>query len=112
MDLSVFVAGMTMGLSLIVAIGPQNAFVLRQGLRNQHIFAVSLTCALSDAVLIVAGVSGFGKLASCLPWLDPTMRYGGAAFLIWYGTKSLLSALRSKDALTVAGGTEGSLLKT
>lgn len=113
MDLSVFIAGMTMGLSLIVAIGPQNAFVLRQGLRNAHVFWVCLTCALSDAVLILVGVTSFGKLATWIPWLDPVMRYGGAAFLIWYGAKSLRSALRSTEALTVGGSAEkGSLVKT
>ncbi|KFC61717.1 Arginine exporter protein ArgO [Devosia sp. LC5] len=102
MDFSVFIAGMTMGLSLIVAIGAQNAFVLRHGLRNEHVLAVCLTCALSDAILIVAGVTGFGKVTAWLPWLDPVMRYGGAAFLIWYGARSLLSALRSTEALRVA----------
>ena len=62
-----------MGLSLIVAIGAQNAFVLRQGLRNEHVFAVSLTCALSDAILIALGVAGFGKLIALAPWLDPLL---------------------------------------
>lgn len=101
MNPSVFVAGMTMGLSLIVAIGAQNAFVLRQGLRGEHVFAVCLACALSDAILIVAGVAGFGKAAGWMSWLDPVMRYGGAAFLVWYGARSLHSALRSTGALTV-----------
>ncbi|MFC0219324.1 LysE/ArgO family amino acid transporter [Pseudochelatococcus lubricantis] len=106
MNLSVFFAGMTMGLSLIVAIGAQNAFVLRQGLRNEHVFAVCLACAMSDAILIVAGVSGFGKAAGWLPWFDPAMRYGGGAFLIWYGARSLRSALRSTEALTVGASAE------
>jgi L-lysine exporter family protein LysE/ArgO len=106
MNLPVFFAGLSMGLSLIVAIGAQNAFVLRQGLRNEHVFAVSLACALSDAVLITLGVTGFGKVATLLPWLEPVMRYGGAAFLIWYGIRSVLSALRSGNALTVGSPTE------
>ena len=101
MELPVFIAGLSMGLSLIVAIGAQNAFVLRQGLKGEHVFAVSLTCALSDAVLIVLGVTGFGRISAALPWLDPGMRFGGAAFLIWYGARSLLSALRSEGALAV-----------
>lgn len=105
MNLPVFFAGLSMGLSLIVAIGAQNAFVLRQGLRNEHVFAVSLACALSDAVLITLGVTSFGKVASWLPWLEPGMRYGGAAFLLWYGTRSALSALRSGSALVVAAST-------
>jgi len=100
------------GFSLIVAIGAQNAFVLRQGLRNEHIFAVSLTCALSDALLIAIGVSSFQKIAAWLPWLDPAMRSAGAAFLFWYGAKSLYSALRSSDALVIAKTEKESLKKT
>jgi L-lysine exporter family protein LysE/ArgO len=99
MEIPVLFAGMTMGLSLIVAIGAQNAFVLRQGLRDEHVFAVCLTCAASDAALIVLGVSSFSRIAAALPWLDPIMRYGGAVFLLVYGAKSLRSALRSTEAL-------------
>jgi L-lysine exporter family protein LysE/ArgO len=103
MDLAVLVTGMTVGLGLIVAIGAQNAFVLRQGLRDEHVLAVCLTCALSDAVLIVAGVAGFGAVAAALPWLDPVMRLGGAAYLVWFGAMSLRSALTSGEALAAAG---------
>lgn len=106
MDASVFVTGMAMGLSLIVAIGAQNAFVLRQGLRNEHVFAVALICALSDAILIVVGVTGFGKITAWVPWIDPAMRWGGAVFLFWYGAKSLRSALRSTEALTSESSTQ------
>ncbi|MBB4105856.1 LysE/ArgO family amino acid transporter [Allorhizobium borbori] len=112
MDLSVYMTGLTMGLSLIVAIGAQNAFVLRQGLRNEHVLAVSLTCALSDAVLIVIGVTSFRQIAALLPWLDPVMRFAGAAFLIWYGARNLLSAWRSSQALSAAEGQSASLAKT
>ena len=112
MDFSVYLTGLTMGLSLIVAIGAQNAFVLRQGLRNEHIFAVSLTCALSDAVLIVIGVTSFRQIAELLPWVDPVMRWAGAAFLIWYGARNLLSALRSTQSLAAAEGQSASLPKT
>ena len=101
MDLSTYIAGMTMGLGLIVAIGAQNVFVLRQGLRHEHVFAVCLACALSDAILIIVGITSFAKIAVMLPWIDPAMRYGGAAFLAWYGAMSLRSALRSRDALVV-----------
>ncbi|MFZ7092213.1 LysE/ArgO family amino acid transporter [Primorskyibacter sp. 2E233] len=100
MDLAVFFTGLMMGLSLIVAIGAQNAFVLRQGLRGEHVFAVCLTCAISDAILITVGVTSFGTVSGWLPWIEPVMRFGGAAFLIWYGAKSLQSALRSTEALT------------
>lgn len=101
----VFLAGLTMGLSLIVAIGAQNAFVLRQGLRGEHVLAVCLACAVSDAALIIIGVTSFAKIAKVLPWLDPVMRYGGAAFLLLYGARSLWSALRSDAALTEARAT-------
>ncbi|HEY1121710.1 MAG TPA: LysE/ArgO family amino acid transporter [Haloferula sp.] len=101
MDLSTYIAGMTMGLGLIVAIGAQNVFVLRQGLRHEHVFAVCLACALSDAILIIVGITSFAKIAVMLPWIDPAMRYGGAAFLAWHGARSLRSALRSRDALVV-----------
>ncbi|QGX97884.1 amino acid transporter [Roseovarius faecimaris] len=85
-------AGFALGFSLILAIGAQNAFVLRQGLRRAHVFAVCLTCALSDAVLIAAGVAGFGALSEAVPGLESVMRYGGAAFLLAYGARSFHAA--------------------
>ena len=112
MDSSAYITGLTMGLSLIVAIGAQNAFVLRQGLRDEHVFAVSLVCAISDAILILAGVTSFQKIAAIMPALDPIMRYGGAAFLIWYGARSLHSAFTSSAALASANGASTSLSKT
>ncbi|HET9069537.1 MAG TPA: LysE/ArgO family amino acid transporter [Amaricoccus sp.] len=103
MDLPVLFTGMTVGLGLIVAIGAQNAFVLRQGLRGEHVLAVCLACAVSDAVLIVLGVAGFGGVAAALPWIDPVMRVGGAAYLAWFGARSFRSALTSTGALTATG---------
>lgn len=100
-----------MGLSLIVAIGSQNAFLLRQGLRNEHVFAVSLTCALSDAILIALGVAGFGTIIGMAPWLDPVMRYGGATFLIFYGAANMRSALRSSETLASGNSVEKQSLK-
>lgn len=105
------VSGFVLGFSLILAIGAQNAFVLRQGLRREHVFAVCLTCAVSDAMLIAAGVAGFGTLAAKLPWFAPVMRFGGAAFLIWYGFVSLRNAVRGGQALQAAGGAPASLRK-
>ena len=98
------IAGFGLGLSLILAIGAQNAFVLRQGIRRSHVFAVCLTCALSDALLIAAGVAGFGSLAQAAPWIEPVMRWGGALFLIAYGARALLSAWRGGAVLMVEGG--------
>lgn len=102
MNFPVFLTGMLTGLSLIVAIGAQNAYVLRQGLRGEHVLAVCMTCAISDAVLILLGVTSFGQIAEWLPWLAPAMRYAGATFLIWYGGKSLRAALQSAEALVVS----------
>lgn len=107
-DWSAFPAGLGLGLGLIVAIGAQNAFVLRQGLRREHVLAVCLACALSDAVLISAGVAGFGALVAAVPWLEPAMRWGGAAFLAFYAARSFVSALRSGGRLDPAeGGSAG-----
>src|SRR5580704_2914512 len=100
MSLSVSMTGLVSGLSLIVAIGAQNAFVLRQGLIGAHVFAVSLACSLSDAALIALGVTSFRQIAVVAPWFLPAMRYGGAVFLTWYGARNLYSALRSSEALT------------
>jgi L-lysine exporter family protein LysE/ArgO len=96
---SAAVSGFLVGLSLILAIGAQNAFVLRQGLRREHVGAVVLACALSDAVLMTAGVLGFGALSDALPWLGDAMRLGGAAFLIVYGALRFRAALRGGAAL-------------
>ncbi|WP_110815242.1 LysE/ArgO family amino acid transporter [Pseudoroseicyclus aestuarii] len=102
-------AGFALGLSLILAIGAQNAFVLRQGLRGAHVFAVCLCCALSDAVLIAGGVGGMGALVEALPWLAAAMRWGGAAFLLVYGARSFRAAWRGGAALEVAGAAEQGL---
>ncbi len=88
------VAGVGFGLSLIIAIGAQNAYVLRQGLRREHVFAVVAVCAISDVVLIAVGVGGLGSLIQAAPWLLDTMRFGGAAFLIAYGALAARRALR------------------
>lgn len=88
------VAGVGFGLSLIIAIGAQNAFVLRQGLRREHVFAVVAVCALSDVILIAVGVGGLGSLIQAAPWLLDTMTIGGAAFLITYGALAARRAWR------------------
>lgn len=112
MNFPVYGTGLATGLSLIVAIGAQNAFVLRQGLRNEHVFAVCLACALSDALLITLGVTSFRQIAALLPWLDPVMRYAGVAFLAWYGARSLYSAFHSSGALTARAADSSSLRAT
>src|SRR3954470_21954674 len=97
-----FIPGFLLGPSLIIAIGAQNAFVLRQGLRREHVFAVCAACAISDSLLIAAGVAGFGAMVKALPWLAPVMRFGGAGFLFAYGLRSLWSAWRHAGALDPA----------
>ena len=99
--LVVFATGFLTTMTLIAAIGAQNAFVLRQGLRGEHVLAICLACAVSDAVLILAGVSGFARLCEQLPWLEPAMRYAGAAFLFAYGLRSFAAAQRAGGATLV-----------
>ncbi|MFV3131359.1 LysE/ArgO family amino acid transporter [Niveispirillum sp. KHB5.9] len=96
--------GFLLGLSLIVAIGAQNAFVLRQGLRGEHVWAVSLSCAFSDALLILAGVEGLARIQAAVPAVVPVMRYAGAAFLLAYAVRALWSALRPGKGLSPAEG--------
>jgi len=105
-------AGFSLSLSLILAIGSQNAFVLRQGLRREHVFLICLTCFVSDTVLIFAGIAGFDVVIARLPWLEQAMRYIGAAFLFAYGARSLWSALRSSAALAAGDATPQPLKKT
>jgi len=85
-------AGLGLGLSLIIAIGAQNLFVLRQGVRREHVLLVATICAVSDAALIVLGVSGIGLVLQAVPWLIDVVRWAGAAFLVVYG---LLAARRA-----------------
>lgn len=94
-----FFSGFWLGLSLILAIGAQNAFVLRQGLRGEYVFVVCLICAASDAIFIGAGVSGVGALVEMNPKIVTWLSYGGAAFLFVYGLRAFYSAFFSIDAL-------------
>jgi len=110
--MSTFLPGFALGFSLILAIGAQNAFVLRQGLRGEHLFLVCLACALSDAVLIGAGVAGFGALAGAFPWVEELMRFGGAAFLIVYGALALRAAWLGSSALEAGQTRRSGLVAT
>lgn len=101
-------AGLLTGLSLIVAIGAQNAFLLRQGLLRKHVLVIVVICALSDAVLIALGVLGLGSLISALPWLLEVIRWVGVAFLVWYGSSSLRRFVK-QDSLKAAESSVGSL---
>jgi L-lysine exporter family protein LysE/ArgO len=94
--------GLLTGLTLIVAIGAQNAYVLRQGLAREHVGAVVAVCAVSDLVLIVAGVAGIGTIVEQAPWALTVVRWLGVAFLGWYAVSSLRRA-RRPESLHAAG---------
>lgn len=98
MDITVLVAGFGLGLSLIVAIGAQNVFVLRQGIRREHVFVVAAICAISDALLIAAGVGGMGAAIQAAPWLIGVARWAGAAFLVGYGLLAARRAWRGSES--------------
>ncbi len=110
--LPTLMAGFGLGFSLIMAIGAQNAFVLRQGLRGHHVLPIVLTCALSDAVLITVGVAGFGSLTAALPWFETAMRLGGVAFLSWYGLRALRAAWTGGAALEATAPAAGQGIQT
>ena len=97
-------AGLLTGLSLIVAIGAQNAYVLRQGLAREHVGPVVAVCTASDVVLILAGVAGIGSVVEAAPWALTVVRWLGAAFLGWYGVGSLLRARRTESLRASGGG--------
>ena len=100
--ISSLLAGLGLGFSLIIAIGAQNLFVLRQGIRREHVFAVAAICAFSDLALIVVGVSGIGAVLQAVPWLVDVIRWAGAAFLVGYGLLAARRAIRPRGAALVA----------
>jgi L-lysine exporter family protein LysE/ArgO len=103
----VFVQGLALSFGLIVAIGAQNAFVLRQGLRREHVGSVVLFCAVADAVLIAAGVMGMAQALGQSPNLARTLALAGAAFLAAYGWRALQ---RARQAHRLTASEDGSTL--
>jgi len=99
-----FSSGLASGLALIIAIGAQNAFVIRQGLQRQHVLTVVLFCAISDALLIAAGTAGLGKAIDSAPGVLEIVRWFGVIYLIFFGLKSIRSAFRH-NSLTLEQGT-------
>ncbi|KQQ92901.1 amino acid transporter [Leifsonia sp. Leaf325] len=95
-------AGLGVGFSLIIAIGAQNLYVLRQGMRREHVLIVIAICALSDAALIAVGVSGIGAALQHVPWLVVVVRWAGAAFLITYGVLAARRAWSGEGGLVDA----------
>jgi L-lysine exporter family protein LysE/ArgO len=105
MSASIFLQGFVTCAALIIAIGAQNAFVLRQGIKREHVFVVALMCSLSDALLVSLGVAGLGTLVQQNPLLLSIAKYGGAAFLLVYGFFAAKRAYRpSGEGLSINGG--------
>ena len=116
--LNASVTGLLTGLSLIVAIGAQNAFVLRQGLRRARVGAIVTVCILSDIALTIAGVAGIGAIVQHADWALQAVRWFGVAFLVWYGLSAAWRARRpsalsaSSDGSGSGGGAQPSLAST
>ena len=105
------ISGFALGLSLILAIGAQNVFVLQQGIKRSHVFLVCLTCAVSDAFLIAVGVGGFIWIVRSAEWLEPALLVLGAAFLILYGALSARRAIWPSGVVAKLNGAEAQSLK-
>jgi L-lysine exporter family protein LysE/ArgO len=104
-----FTTGFALGATLIVAIGAQNAFVLRQGIRKEHVGPIVLFCTLSDLVLICAGVAGLAAVLGDSPSLVAALTAAGSAFLVWYGIRALRRALVPQSLQAAAGAESLSL---
>lgn len=114
-SLSAAVSGLALSASLIVAIGAQNAYLLKQGLRREHVLVLATICFLSDAILILLGCAGLGSLVQAHPALVQAVKWIGAAFLGWYGLRSARAALHPQalQADTAAGAVSlGSAVRT
>ncbi|HET6554836.1 MAG TPA: LysE/ArgO family amino acid transporter [Dyella sp.] len=107
MSFTAYLAGLAAGAGLIIAIGAQNAFVLRQGLQRAHVGSVVLVCIVADISLIVLGVAGMGLVVRQHPGLLQWLRYAGAAFLVSYGALALRRAWQGESGLQPAGNGAG-----
>ncbi|MFJ4165174.1 LysE/ArgO family amino acid transporter [Microbacterium sp. NPDC089698] len=116
-------SGLGLMFSLIIAVGAQNVYVLRQGLRREHVLPVVLICAASDAALVLAGTAGLGYLVKTLPWLIVVARWAGAISLIVYGVlaarrawksggEALLADPSAADESSTGGGAAGTATLT
>jgi len=103
--------GMITGLSLIIAIGAQNAFILRLGLKREHVLLAVLFCSLADALLIFAGIAGLGRVIEQAPILLEILRYAGAAYLAWFGFSAIKRAIKP-EVLTAGQAATSSVWKT
>lgn len=105
-------SGLATGLTLIVAIGAQNAFVLRQGIRREHVGAVVLVCMAGDAVLILGGTAGIGALVSRFPAALDILRWAGSAYLTWWALRSFLAAVTPSSVTADTPRSRGSVITT
>ncbi|QXW26935.1 LysE/ArgO family amino acid transporter [Acinetobacter johnsonii] len=110
--LNTYLQGLAVGFSLIIAIGAQNAFILKQGLKRQHVFWVCFTCALSDALLILLGVAGFSAVLLHYPQIIQFAKWGGALFLFWYGFQHAAQVLQSASVMQLSANSASSLTQT
>lgn len=110
--IGIFGIGFATGLALIVAIGAQNAFVLRQGIRREHVGGVVVLCMVADAVLIFAGTAGIGAIVSAFPSALEILRWAGAAYLLWWALRSVRSAFRPATLGSATPRSKGSVLLT
>lgn len=106
-----FIAGFLLCLSLIVAIGSQNAFIIKQGLRKEHTFWISFLCTIFDMIIIGFGIFGFGQIILTFPWALKAIQYIGAAFLFVYGLLHLKSAIQGGQSLQTEGEQKKTSLK-
>ncbi|MBN6778798.1 amino acid transporter [Pseudoclavibacter alba] len=105
-------SGTLTGLALIVAIGAQNAFLLRQGIRREHLLEVVLVCILGDVLLITAGTAGIGIIVEAVPWLLEVLRWAGVLYLVWFAISSFRSAARPGTLEPEAPASRGSIVLT
>lgn len=106
-----YMQGLAVGFSLIIAIGAQNAFILKQGLKRQYVFWLCAICAASDSILILLGVLGFSQVIQTHPAIVDWAKYFGAAFLVIYGTQHFIQAFKSSGSLVPSENSETKLLK-
>lgn len=109
--LHTYLQGFAIGLSLIVAIGAQNAFVLKQGLKKQAVFWVCFVCAFSDSILVVLGITGFATVIQLYPELVGFAKWAGAVFLVWYGLQHAIQAFQANQSLHASSQNEIQLSK-
>ena len=99
-----YIVGFSLGLSLIVALGAQNAFVIRQGIRKEHVIWVCLTCSIADTFLILLGIFWMGTISDKIPSFEPVIKIGAASFLVIYGSVSAMSAIRDSKKMSIKIG--------